>query len=123
MVNLFDDFEAEFFDDRVGEDFFGHAFGLRLRVFAGEAVEVDDEEFALADVLDGVVAEPGEGVLNGLALGIENGALRHDPNVCFHAGDFSRDQRPETRDQRLSPKAGFRKPALQRPCRMDGGER
>jgi hypothetical protein len=24
-------------------------------------------------------------VLNGLTLGIENGALWHDPNVCFHA--------------------------------------
>src|SRR5215475_5115861 len=25
-------------------------------------------------------------MLNGLSLRIENGALRHDPDVCFHAG-------------------------------------
>src|SRR5258708_29739368 len=78
------DFETEFFDDGIGEDFLGDALSLRLSVLTGEAVEIEDEEFALADVFDGVVAEAGEGVLDGLTLRIENGALWHDPNVCFH---------------------------------------
>src|SRR5882672_69612 len=83
------DFETEFFDDGIGEDFLGDALGLRLSVLTGEAVEIEDEEFALADVFDGVVAESGEGVLDGLTLRIENGALWHDPNVCFHAKNYS----------------------------------
>lgn len=86
--NLVDDLEAEFLDDRIGEDFLGHAFGLREGVFAGEAVEIDDEEFTLADVFDGAEAKTGKGVLNGLTLGIENGALRHDPNVSFHGHEL-----------------------------------
>lgn len=49
------------------------------------ALEIEDEEFALADVGDSGVAEAGESVLYGLALGIEYGALGHDPHVCFHA--------------------------------------
>ena len=84
--DLVDDLEAKFFDDRIGEDFLGHAFGLREGVFAGEAVEIDDEELALTDVFDGAEAKTGKGVLDGLTLGIENGALRHDPDVCFHGG-------------------------------------
>ena len=90
VATLLEDFESEFFDYGIGEDFFGDAFGLGLGVFAGEAVEIEDEEFALADVFDGVVTEAGEGVLDGLALGIENGVLRHDPNVCFHRGSITK---------------------------------
>ena len=82
---LFDDFEAKFLDDGVCEHFFGDALGLRLRIFARETVETQNEEFALADVFDGVEAKARESVLNRLTLGIKNGALGHDPYVCLHA--------------------------------------
>ena len=49
-------------------------------------VEIQDEEFSLANVFHGSVAEAGKSVLDGLSLGIEDGALWHDPNVCFHGG-------------------------------------
>ena len=81
---LIEDFEAEFFDDRVGEDIFGDALDLRFGLLAVEAVEIEDEEFALADVADARVAERGEGALDGLALGIEDGRFQHDPDVGFH---------------------------------------
>ncbi len=93
---LLDYFETKFFDDGVGEDFLGDALGLRLSVLAREAVEIKDKEFALADVLNGTEAESGKGVLNGLTLRIENGALRHDPNVCFHAGIIAKRRASES---------------------------
>src|SRR5215470_2267695 len=83
---LIDYFEAELFDHRVRKDFLGDALGLRLSVLSCKAVEIDNKELALADVFDGAVAKSGEGMLDGLALRIENSALRHNPNVCFHAG-------------------------------------
>jgi hypothetical protein len=55
---LFHYFEAEFFNDGIGEDFFGNALGLGLSIFAGKAIEIKDEKFALADVFDGAEAEP-----------------------------------------------------------------
>jgi hypothetical protein len=79
------DFESVFFDDRVGEDFLGDLFELLLSFVTIPAVEIEDEELALPDVFDGGIAQAGEGMLDSLALRIENGALWHDPNVCFHA--------------------------------------
>src|SRR5258707_3622565 len=58
---------------------------LLLGFIAAPAIEVQNEEFALADVAHGGVAEPGEGVLDRLSLGIEYGAFWHYPDVCFHA--------------------------------------
>ena len=51
---------------------------------ANLSFDIQDEEFSLANIFDRSVAQPGERVLNGLSLGIEYRALRHDPNVCFH---------------------------------------
>src|ERR1700730_2803775 len=65
-----DNFEAVFFDDRIGENFLGDAVELLLSFVAIPASEVQDEEFALADVFDFGVAQAGESVLNGLSLGI-----------------------------------------------------
>ena len=48
-----DDFEAIFFDDRIGEDFFGDALELLLSFVAAPAVEIQDEEFSLSDVFHG----------------------------------------------------------------------
>src|SRR5712664_1344129 len=60
-------------------------FELFLCFVAAPAIEIQDEEFPLADVADGEIAETGEGVLDRLSLGIEYGAFRHYPDVCFHA--------------------------------------
>src|SRR5438477_5385668 len=45
-----DDFEAVFFDDGIGEHFFGNALQLFLSFVAVPAIEIQDEEFALADI-------------------------------------------------------------------------
>jgi hypothetical protein len=78
------DFKAVFLDDRICEDFAGNFFQLLLGFVAGPAVEFEDEEFALANVADGGVTETGKGMVNRLALRIENGLLWHNPNVSFH---------------------------------------
>src|SRR5947207_1465195 len=62
---------------------------LFLCFFAAPAIEIQNEEFALADVAHGGVAKPGEGVLDRLSLGIEYGALWHYPHVCFHAASIT----------------------------------
>src|ERR1044072_5369286 len=87
---LFDDLEAVFLDDRIGENFPGNFLQLALGLFAGPAIEIKNKKFALANVGDGGVTEPGEGVLNGLTLRIENRALWHDPNVSFHGESIAR---------------------------------
>src|ERR1700739_2505143 len=42
--------EAIFLNHGIGEDFFGDALQLRLRFIAVPAIEIEDEEFALAYV-------------------------------------------------------------------------
>src|SRR5882762_9597457 len=58
---------------------------LFLRFVAAPAIEIQNEEFSLANVAHGGVTEAGESVLDRLSLGIEYRALRHYPDVCFHA--------------------------------------
>jgi hypothetical protein len=79
------DLEAVFFDDRVGENFFGDVLELLLSLIAAPTIEIQNEKFALADVAHGGVAETCEGVLDGLSLWIEHGAFWHYPDMCFHA--------------------------------------
>jgi len=62
---------------------------LLLGFVAAPAIEIQDEEFSLADVAHGRVSEAREGVLNRLPLGIEYGAFRHYPDVCFHAASIA----------------------------------
>jgi hypothetical protein len=88
------DFEAGFFNDRVGEDFFGDVLHLLQGFVAGQAFDIQDEKFALADVFDGGVAQPRERMLDCLSLRIEYRALRHHPNVCFHGVSITL-RRPE----------------------------
>jgi hypothetical protein len=78
------DFEAKLLHDGIGEDFFGDALDLVRGFFTSETVEIEDEEFALTDILNFGKAERGKGALDGLSLGIEDGGLGHDPNVGFH---------------------------------------
>ena len=47
-ARLFDHFEAEGFDDGVGEDVGGDAAGLLLGLGVRCAVKIEDEEFTLA---------------------------------------------------------------------------
>ena len=54
---LLDDLEAEFFDDRIGENVFGDAFDLRCGVLAAQSIECQDEKLALADVLNSGIAQ------------------------------------------------------------------
>jgi hypothetical protein len=55
-VRLFDDLEAVFFYYWVGQDFFGDALQVLFGFLAIPAVEIQDEELALADVFYGLVA-------------------------------------------------------------------
>lgn len=88
MCNLVDQFEPEFLDHGIGQDVLGDALDLGFGFVFGKSVELEDEEFPLADVLHLGVAEGGESALDGLALGIEDGGLQHDPNVSFHWPPF-----------------------------------
>src|SRR6267378_2274611 len=63
----------------------GSMLALLLGFIAAPAIEIQNEEFPLADVAHCGVTEPGEGVLDRLSLGIEYGAFWHYPDVCFHA--------------------------------------
>lgn len=49
---LLEEFEAEFFDDGIGEDVAGDLFDFLFGGVFGEAVEVEDEKFALTDALN-----------------------------------------------------------------------
>src|ERR1700676_276891 len=75
MGRLFDDLEAVFLDDRIGQDFLGDAFQLLLGFVAIPAVQIQHEKLALANVLDRLIAEVGEGGVDGWALGSEARAL------------------------------------------------
>ena len=77
--------KAIFLDHRIGQDFFGDALELFLGFVAVPAIEVQYEEFALAHVFHGRVTKTGKRVMDGLPLRIENRALWHHPDVCFHA--------------------------------------
>src|SRR6266478_8189454 len=79
-----DDLEAVFLDDRIGEDFLGNFLEMLLGLVPGPAVQIENEEFALPNVGNGAITKTGEGVMDCLTLGIENGALWHDPNMSFH---------------------------------------
>src|SRR5208282_4256512 len=81
---LINNLEAIFLNHGIGEDFFGDMLQLILRFVATPAIDVQNEEFALANVGDLRVAQAREGVLNGLSLRIKHRALRHHPHMSFH---------------------------------------
>src|SRR5450432_1991506 len=86
---LFDNFEAEFLNDGVGEDVLGDTLHLGLGFVASHSVECEHEEFSLTNVLNLSVTERAQRALNCLSLGIEDGGLQHDPNVCFHLRNYT----------------------------------
>src|SRR5258705_3687758 len=79
-----DDREAVFLDHRIGEDCLRDFLEMLLGLVPGPAVEIENEEFALANVGDGAIAKTGKGVMDCLTLRIEDGALWHDPDMSFH---------------------------------------
>src|SRR5713101_4359972 len=78
------DLEAVFLDDGVCQPFLRHELELFLCFVAAPAIEIQNEEFPLADVAHCRIAQPGESVLDGLPLGIKHRTFWHDPDVCFH---------------------------------------
>ena len=86
---LVDDLEAVFLNNRIGQDFLRDTLQLLLSFFTVPAVQIQDEKFALADVFDGLITQAGERVVDSLALGIEDRAFWHNPDVCFHAGSIT----------------------------------
>src|SRR5579863_4512274 len=81
---LIEDFEAELFDNGIGEDFLGDPFDLFLSFFAARAVELQDKELSLAYVLYVRVAQRSQRPLDRLSLRIENRRFQHDPDVSCH---------------------------------------
>jgi hypothetical protein len=72
-ISLFLNAVCEFFDNRVGEDFFGDALDIGLGLVGSEAVgEGKGEILALTDCVDAAKADLAEGVLDGLTLGVED---------------------------------------------------
>src|SRR5690348_15275729 len=84
-ARLVNDLEAIFLDDGIGQNFFGDALELLLGFVAVPAVEIQNKELSLANVFHGRVAEAGKRVMDSLSLRIEDRALWHHPDVCFHA--------------------------------------
>src|SRR5712692_2857549 len=81
---LFDDFVAEFLNHGIGEHLAGQLLDLLLRGFPCSAVQTEDEKLPLANVPDHLEPEGGKRMLNRLPLRVEDCALGHHPDVCFH---------------------------------------
>jgi len=86
----FHDFVSKFFDDGICQDFLGHALDLFFGGLPGQTVQIEHEKLALADVANFAKTQRRKGMLDGLALRIEDRALRHDPHMCFHGGHYTK---------------------------------
>ena len=86
---LVHDFKAVFFDNRIGEHFFGDSIELFLCFIPVPAIKIQDEKFPLADVFYFAVAEAREGVMDGLPLRVEHRAFWHYPDVSFHIASIT----------------------------------
>jgi hypothetical protein len=76
---------GELFDDGVAEDVASDAFDFGIGGVGGKgAVEGEEEVFALADIGYALIVHAGEGVADGLALGVEDGGLERDVDMCLH---------------------------------------
>ena len=81
---LIHDLEVVFLDDRIGEHFLGNSLELLLRFVTAPAIQIEHEEFALANVGNLRVTQAGKSMLNSLTLRVQNSAFRHNPDVSFH---------------------------------------
>ena len=81
---LVSDLELEILDDGVGEEFLA-GFGDGLAgAFLVAAAQFNLEVFAHVHCLDAFITHVLEGVLDGLALGVEHGFFGSDNNLRFH---------------------------------------
>jgi predicted Rdx family selenoprotein len=80
-----DNFKAVFFNDGIGQNFSRDALQVFLGFFAAPAIQIEHKKLSLPDVFHFRVAQPGERVLNCLPLRIKHGALRRNPDMCFHS--------------------------------------
>jgi len=87
---LFHDFVAEFLNHRVRQDFLGHSLDLFFCSFAGHAVQIEHEKFALADVPNLAKPQRRKGMLYSLPLRIKNRTFRHHPHMCFHRRHYTK---------------------------------
>ena len=85
---LIHDFEPEFLDHGVCEDFPRHEFHLFRGVLARQTIQFQYEKLTLADVSDIAKAKRRQGVLDRLTLGVQNSAFWLYPNMCFHRRDY-----------------------------------
>jgi hypothetical protein len=83
-LGIFHDFEAKFLDHGIGKDVARDALDFGLGRSAVHILEIQHEEFALADVAHGGMSQRGKRLLNGGALGIKHRGFEHHPNVSFH---------------------------------------
>ena len=81
---LIHDLEAIFFNNWIGQNFFGDLFDLFLRFVARQPIEIQHEEFSLANFCDLPKTQASQRVVDCFPLGIEHGALWHYPDVSFH---------------------------------------
>lgn len=80
---VFDD-DAILFDDGVGEHVSGDFVEAGLGFLAGESIEFDFEDLALADIADFGMSEGAEATGDGLPLGVEDGGLEGDVDAGAH---------------------------------------
>jgi hypothetical protein len=79
--------EAEFFDDRISQDFASHAPNFCFRFRPGQsAVQRQFEVLTLANLFQALVAHFLESALDRLSLRIQNALLQRNIYVSFHGG-------------------------------------
>ena len=67
-----------------------HVHSCALVGIEAAVIEVEVDHLALADIVDAVEAEAAKGVVDGLALGVEDAVFEGDVNASFHGGTFCR---------------------------------
>ena len=76
---------CKFFDDGVGKNLAGDALDLVAGGFGGQPIgERQGEIFALSDRGYIRVADFAQGILDGLALGVQDRCLERDIDMCLH---------------------------------------
>ena len=82
---LVQNLDPVFLDDRVGEDLVGDGLDLFVGFLASDAIRNRDvENFALAHIGDGAMAEAAEGGADRLALRVEDRGFEGNENASFH---------------------------------------
>ena len=77
--------EGVLLNDGVDEDLAGDAVDLSAGVFTQGGVEREDEILPLAHIFNAGILHATKRAGDGLALGVENGALQRDIDMGLHA--------------------------------------